>query len=55
MICTCGCSMVRAWIPWQRRRGWLCTICGRLWRLDYLTGRRIEIWPARRYGRRKAA
>lgn len=54
MICQCGRSMVRVWVPWQRALAWLCTSCGRLARLEYETGRRVEIWPARRYGRKAA-
>ena len=55
MTCSCGCGMVRVWIPWTKVFGWLCTDCGRLWRLDYVTGRRVELWKPRRYGRKKVA
>ncbi len=52
MACPSGCNEVR--VRWKKYWAWLCTSCGRLWRLDYVTGRRIEIWPARRYGRKAA-
>lgn len=37
---------------YRGRRAWLCTECGKLVRLDYETGRLVQIWPSRRYGRR---
>jgi hypothetical protein len=36
-------ARLRKWI-----RAWFCTDCGRLVRLDYRTGRLIQIWPGRR-------
>jgi hypothetical protein len=37
---------------YRSRRAWLCTVCGRLVRLSYKTGRLVEIWKAKRYGRK---
>jgi len=51
MLCKCGQACIRVRIRRTRATAWLCTRCGRLTRLDYNTGLRVEVWRPRRYGK----
>lgn len=39
-------------VRYRGRRCWLCTVCGYLTALDYVTGCLVVLWPGR--GRRAA-